>query len=158
MVRLIDIPPGEQAARIRAAIGHSGLESREVAKRLGVSYATLRRRYDRNEPSGVASVEELHAIADVCGVPRAFMEEGYARFVDGAELAGRVTQLEAQAAAQARELLRAAETADANRVAIEGLLPEIEDRLEALAREAIEQVRPPARADARRAGKRQRAG
>lgn len=76
-MRVSDIPPAEQAARIRAALGYSGKEAEELADALGVSYATLRRRKTLVSPTGAKSMEELYDIADACGVPRQFMEEGF---------------------------------------------------------------------------------
>jgi hypothetical protein len=132
-MRLIDIPPDEQAARIRAAIGHSGKEARDIAKALGVSDATLRRRYTPTSPTGVASIEELHAIADLCGVPRAFMDEGFRRFdgVQGA-LDGRLRSLEETTRQQAEEIRRQREALDrailAAQDAREGLRSESDQR------------------------------
>lgn len=76
-MNVTDIPPGEIAARIRAAIGYSGEDAREIAERLGVSEATLRRRTARQNPSGARSMDELYRIAEACGVPPGFMAEGF---------------------------------------------------------------------------------
>lgn len=90
MSALPDVPRAEQAARIRAAIAYSGKEAEQVADDVaaqldrGFSYPTLRRRYNRDAPEGFKSLDELHAIADACGVPRDFLLEGFNRFgLDG---------------------------------------------------------------------------
>lgn len=104
-MRLRDIPPADQAARIRAAIAYSGKEAKEIAATLGVSDATLRRRYTPINPTGVSSMEELHQIAQICGVPSSFMEEGFERFngVRGA-LDGRIRALEQTQQRQVEQL------------------------------------------------------
>lgn len=94
-MRLIDISPADQAARIRAAIGYSGKEAKEVAADLGMSEPSLRRRYTPTNPKGVSSMEELHAIAAACGVPPSFMEEGFARYMVGGSVTERIATLEA---------------------------------------------------------------
>jgi hypothetical protein len=71
------IAPSETAKRVRAAIAYSGLEHADVIERTGIKRPTLRRMVARTDPRA-ASLEEMRAIADVCGVPRAFMEEGFA--------------------------------------------------------------------------------
>lgn len=94
-MRLVDITPADQAARIRAAIGYSGKEMQDIAAELGVSIATIRRRTARLGPTGASSIEELYAIADICGVPNSFMDEGFERF-HGAQgaLDGRIRALQ----------------------------------------------------------------
>ncbi len=69
--------PDESARRARAAIAFSGLDYREIEKATGFSDPTLRRITSRKSPRRT-SLEELWAIADACGVPRSFMEEGFA--------------------------------------------------------------------------------
>jgi hypothetical protein len=70
------IAASETARRARAAIAYSGLEQGEVIERTGIRLPTLRRIVARTDPRA-ASLEELYAIADACGVPRLFMEEGF---------------------------------------------------------------------------------
>lgn len=84
---LRDLPVEEQAARIRAAIGWSGKEVGEIVAGLPFSEQTFRRRYDRNDPKPVKSMDELYLIADACDVPRAFMDEGWSRYdgIDGSD-------------------------------------------------------------------------
>lgn len=115
-MNVTDIPPGEIAARIRAAIGYSGEDTRHIAQRLGISEATLRRRTARQRPSGARSMDELYRIAEACGVPPNFMAEGFGPYLStetptadervdrleravmliGAELAGQLPELQRQ--------------------------------------------------------------
>jgi transcriptional regulator with XRE-family HTH domain len=93
------IPGSETARRVRAAIAYSGLEQVEIIERTGMRMPTLRRIVARADPRA-ASLEELYAIADACGVPRVFMEEGFAPLVASATaLEQRVDELARQLSA-----------------------------------------------------------
>lgn len=92
-----NVTRAEVAARIRAAIGYSGKELDDLYSELGKGFspATLRRMYlDTRKDFKAASIDELHAIADACGVPHAFMHEGFSRFVSDAVLAARVEDID----------------------------------------------------------------
>lgn len=72
------IDPAKTAARARAAAAYSGLEHAEiVARAKAVKRDALPRILSKTNPRG-ASREEREALADACGVPRWFMEEGFA--------------------------------------------------------------------------------
>lgn len=62
------------AARIRAARAYARLTQSQLAERLGVDVQTVKRREagGRDPARG-----ELLAIAAICGVPAAFMEDGF---------------------------------------------------------------------------------
>ena len=75
--RLID--PRFAAARVRAALAYANLSHEETALRTGLSVPTLRRIVSASSPRG-AGIEELWAIADACGVPRGFIEDGFEPF------------------------------------------------------------------------------
>lgn len=67
----------EAANRIRAAIAYSAKEHAEIAEISGVPVHTIRRIVSTKNPRG-ADLEELWLLADACGVPRWFVENGYA--------------------------------------------------------------------------------
>jgi transcriptional regulator with XRE-family HTH domain len=143
-MRITDISPEDQAARIRAAIGYSGKEAKEVAAELGMSPQSLARRYGAaGPPKGASSLEELHAIASICGVPTAFMEDGFARFngVQGA-LDGRLRALEAAQQQQAERFRDAlAEVVQAGQDAREEIRNELGQIVKAAVDEAVGQTR-----------------
>jgi transcriptional regulator with XRE-family HTH domain len=62
------------AARIRAARAFAGLQQSEVADALDVSTATLKR---MESGQRTVSLDERYRIADLCGVPRPFMDDGF---------------------------------------------------------------------------------
>jgi len=70
------IAPTEAARRTRAAIGYAGFDMKEVAGASGITIGTLNNIVSRTRPSG-GTIERLWAIADACGVPRSFMEDGF---------------------------------------------------------------------------------
>jgi transcriptional regulator with XRE-family HTH domain len=83
----------ERAARARAARAYADLSQSEVADKLGVSHITLKRIERATKDT---SIDELHAIADVCGVPHAFMDDGFQTIPSVLEaLHGRFDRLEA---------------------------------------------------------------
>lgn len=65
---------GETAGRLRAARGYAGLKQPELADALGVSVETLSRM-----ENGRTTVSEStrYSIAEICGVPDAFMDVGF---------------------------------------------------------------------------------
>jgi hypothetical protein len=68
------------AARVRAALAYANIKLTDKGSPVkvgSISQATMARIISPTNPRG-ASVEELWAIADACGVPRSFMEEGFA--------------------------------------------------------------------------------
>jgi transcriptional regulator with XRE-family HTH domain len=64
-----------RAARIRAARAFAGLDQADFAKALGVSVVTVKRMESGKRET---SLDDLHLLADLCGVPREFMAEGFA--------------------------------------------------------------------------------
>jgi transcriptional regulator with XRE-family HTH domain len=64
-----------RAARIRAARAFADLDQAAFAKELGVSVVTIKR---MERGARDTSLDELHKLADLCGVPREFMAEGFA--------------------------------------------------------------------------------
>jgi transcriptional regulator with XRE-family HTH domain len=87
---MVLLPPAEAARRARSAIAYSGLEHHEIAAKTGLDVSKIRRIASRTKPRG-ASLEELWEIADACGVPRSFMEEGFSEAASADE---RVEELE----------------------------------------------------------------
>lgn len=69
----------DYAARVRAARGFADMTQQELADALGVEVQTIKRR--EKPPSQRGSQEpkkgERLAIAQICGVPPAFMEDGF---------------------------------------------------------------------------------
>ena len=93
-MKLID--PNEVARRTRAALAYANLDVKRSPEVTGISYATMQRIVSPTSPRG-ASLEQLWAIADATGVPRAFMEHGFETMSDrpaDEELAARVDQIE----------------------------------------------------------------
>jgi transcriptional regulator with XRE-family HTH domain len=83
----------QRAARARAARAFADLGQSEVADKLGVSHITVKR---IERATKDISIDELHAIADVCGVPHAFMDDGFQTIPKELEaLHGRFDRLEA---------------------------------------------------------------
>jgi transcriptional regulator with XRE-family HTH domain len=66
----------ELTARVRAAWAFSGLSQADLAQRAGINSGTLRG-YLRKANPNAPELEDAKAIADACGVPRSFMEEGF---------------------------------------------------------------------------------
>lgn len=64
------------AARIRAARAYADLSQPGLAALVGVSAATIKR-LERGYRATVIDDADLDRIADACGVPRAFMREGF---------------------------------------------------------------------------------
>jgi hypothetical protein len=87
--------PETIAARARAALAFANIKltDKGAPVKVGsISQSTMSRIVSPTNPRG-ASVEELWEIADACGVPRAFMEEGFALPV-ATDLERRVDALE----------------------------------------------------------------
>ena len=87
--------PGEIKKRVRVAWTYSGLSQPELAKRTGIKVRTLGGYLAESKPQ-IPDYETRARIADACGVPRSFMEEG---FSESASADDRVAELEAQMAA-----------------------------------------------------------
>jgi transcriptional regulator with XRE-family HTH domain len=144
------VAPTDAARRTRAAIAYSGLELSEVAERTGIPPGTLRNIMSRTAPKS-GRIERLWAIADACGIPRAFMEDGWAA-VAVAEPPGsldeRVAALEEsvrQFEVERQELLAAAaeqEAAEVARALDAGELPS-DEQARATARRRAGGSRPP---------------
>lgn len=66
------------AARTRAALAYADIQVKDAEAKVGISYATMARIVSAKNPRGAHTVEELWRIADGCGVPRSFMERGFA--------------------------------------------------------------------------------
>lgn len=66
------------AKRVRAAIAYSGLRAEDIVEKLGgdLGLATLRRIMSETHPRS-ASLDEQWRIADICGVPRSWLEGGW---------------------------------------------------------------------------------
>lgn len=72
-----EIEAAESARRIRAAIAYSDLADKAFAKKIGVSSGTLRNWVSRSRPADPGLDRRLK-IAEAAGVPRSFMERGFA--------------------------------------------------------------------------------
>jgi HTH-type transcriptional regulator, cell division transcriptional repressor len=60
-------------ARLKAARLHAKLSQRELAQRLGcVEFSVSRWEHDRSSPT----LENVHRMADLCGVARAWLSSG----------------------------------------------------------------------------------
>lgn len=68
----------ESARRLRAAIAYAGYELKEFAELHQMSVGTLRNWTARTERATKPDLELRLQIADQCGVPRWFMEHGWA--------------------------------------------------------------------------------
>jgi transcriptional regulator with XRE-family HTH domain len=81
------------AARARAARAYAGHEQKEVAEALGISVQT----YKRIE-AGQRDLtdEEAQRLAAKCTVPAAFMQSGFDRLFDGADVEGAVERVNRQ--------------------------------------------------------------
>jgi transcriptional regulator with XRE-family HTH domain len=86
----------ELARRVRAAWAYSGLSQEELAEAAGLKEGTIRGYLSKSRPN-TPGPADLAAIADACGVPRSFMEEGFG--ASDPELVERVAGLELGAAA-----------------------------------------------------------
>jgi len=94
----------ERRRRARVAWAYSGLDQRELADKAGLNYDTVKafwRKTGRAEPS----LDDLHALARAAGIPRWFMDHGFAeRNDDGASgedsLEGLASQLREERAAR----------------------------------------------------------
>lgn len=73
--------PKELAARVRAAEAYAGFEHASLEERTGLGKATIQRMGSPGN-SRVPNLEERQKIADACGVPRSFMEQGFYVFPD----------------------------------------------------------------------------
>lgn len=62
-------------------MGYSGMDAKDFEKRLTgrgiITASTFRRMIARSNPRGARTIEELWEIADLAGVPRSFMEDGF---------------------------------------------------------------------------------
>jgi transcriptional regulator with XRE-family HTH domain len=72
-----------RAARIRAARAFAGLDQADFAKALRVSVVTVKRMESGKRDT---SLDDLYLLADLCGVPREFMADGFVS-VSGSHLA-----------------------------------------------------------------------
>lgn len=103
-MRSTHISAEDKARRIRAAIGYSGKDIQEVAEAMGIKVPTFRRRASKSTPDGKSGLEELQAIAVYCGVPPAFMEEGFLRYEEAGGWEERLAQVEEATREQMRLL------------------------------------------------------
>lgn len=67
----------EAAARVRAVRAYRDLKQEELAQRLGISLATIRRIENGERPM---STEDLIRVAEVLDIPSAFMLQGFDAF------------------------------------------------------------------------------
>lgn len=67
----------ERTPRARAAWAYSGIEQRDLAERTGIAYSRLRELL-RSGGRLTPTLDELYAIARETGVPRPFMDDGWA--------------------------------------------------------------------------------
>lgn len=74
MPREIDERAREAAARIRAVRNYAELTQNELAEKLGVSLATMKRIESGTRP---ISTDELMAVGEACGAPAQFMLNGW---------------------------------------------------------------------------------
>lgn len=107
----MELPPPEiVAARARAALAYANIKLTEKGAPVkvgSITQATMARIISPTSPRGANSIEELWEIAEACGIPRSFMEEGFSAPASGD---GRVGDLEMQMAAVGRAVeLMAAE-------------------------------------------------
>lgn len=72
---MLDLEQRQRCARVRAARAYAGLKQGVLADLSGVSFDTLRR-IEQEKRAPV--LDDLRAIGDACGVPRVFMEQGWA--------------------------------------------------------------------------------
>jgi transcriptional regulator with XRE-family HTH domain len=89
--------------RVRAARGYAGLTQDALAQALGVDPATIKR---REAPRGAENYKppkkgERIAIAQICGIPPEFMEEGF-----GGRASDEISEQLAQMRAQIQDLHR----------------------------------------------------
>jgi hypothetical protein len=87
--------PETIAARVRAALAYANIKLTDKGKPTSVgsiNQSTMARIVSPTNPRG-ASIDELREIAEACGVPRSFMEEGFSEPASADE---RVAELEAQ--------------------------------------------------------------
>jgi hypothetical protein len=94
--------PEVVAARARAALAYANIkltEKGEPVKVGSINQATMARIVSPTNPRGANSIEELWEIADACGVPRSFMEEGFS--ASGSNADARLAELEDQMGAVA---------------------------------------------------------
>ncbi len=91
--------------RARAAWSFSGKSQQQLAQETGLTYGRIRALLATSNTTEVA-LDELHKIADACGVPRAFMENGFgesAGVVTPADLDALRAELSAQISALRRD-------------------------------------------------------
>jgi transcriptional regulator with XRE-family HTH domain len=114
--------PEERTRRARAIWAYSMLTQVELAERASIAPRTLANYLEKNKPA--PPLTQLYKIADACGVPRTFMEEGFSVPVSDDD--GRVLELE--------------ERLDAVGVALPLLLEPVKEHLPSAAVRAIEQA------------------
>ena len=87
----------DYGARVRAARAYADLTQEQLAERLGVNVQTIKRRemHPGDELYQPPKRGERLAIAVICGVPPAFMEDGFGGYGPD-ELVDTVTQLAGQ--------------------------------------------------------------
>jgi transcriptional regulator with XRE-family HTH domain len=72
-----------RAARIRAARAYADLSQADFATELGVSVVTIKR---MERGTRETSLDDLHRLADLCKVPRRYMEDGWSALNDEASI------------------------------------------------------------------------
>lgn len=69
----------ERAALVRVARAFADVDQATIAEALDVSVITVKR---MERGARDVSIDELHRVADVCRVPRVFMETGFQPFAE----------------------------------------------------------------------------
>lgn len=77
----------ERARRIRAARAFAGLDQAAFAQALGVSVVTIKR---MERGARDTSLDDLYLLADLCNVPREFMDVGFS--TSGSGKSGTMTE------------------------------------------------------------------
>lgn len=113
-----------RGARLRAARAYAGLHHADFAKELGMSVVTVKR---MERGTRDTSLDDLFRLADLCNVPRAFMEFGWtvvdeAHSYDLREMSNAfIAALDARIAALTEALLTRDEALAVSRQALERL-------------------------------------
>lgn len=96
------LPTREQVAqRVRAARAYAGLKQPTLAQQMGYSTRNWSRIENADEDADGLDTDQRARVAQLCGVPNAFMELGFQVLAE-AEVALRMRELQADVAALLR--------------------------------------------------------